>query len=690
MAFFLSPVGGVAAQFFDNDGNVLSGGKIYTYVAGTSTPTPTYTTAAGNVPHSNPIILDSGGRVPSGEIWLGDATLYKFVLRDSGDALIATYDNISGINSTFVNYTNQQEILTATSGQTVFNLSFTYQPGTNSLSVFVDGVNQYGPGAQYAYAETDNNTVTFNSGLHVGAEVKFTTTQQQSVGAVDAQQVSYTPPFIDSVPTNVEAKLAQTISVKDFGAVGDGVTDDSAAIQAALDAAAATGQARVQFSPATRYKINSGLIVDISRVGIEGNGAWIDGTAITSGSAFSFTQSESDANIRTAFNHVNSIDHLFLQGPGGNYAASVAVLLEDNASPYTLAGGSFNHCAFLNWGNDVVNRSGSFCWTFNKCAFTLTVGVPTTYSITFPQLTNNGERNMFIDCFWFNRKYVVDCSNGNLSTMFIGCSIDGAGRAFNLSAGHTYMIGCHIEYVDDTDYWFTVSNENTLLSLENCEIISQSAKTSYSPFYSDSTAEMGGVVLKNCAFGIVASMTVPLIGGTGRAIVQNLVSQKSGSKPPAIAESQNYLAYGGFESANYTSEWTLSGGAIRSSAQARTGTYSLSFPASSGVTPLANMTMPAQPGQQVLGRLYYKVLNITGTSGTFYVEINWLDKGGNSLGGSNQLSVTTNVTNWTMLSLNFQTPAPKGTVSYKLEIDIFGTASGTPTAYVDDVILTAV
>ena len=90
MSVFLSPVGGVAAQFFDNNGNVLTGGKLYAYAAGTTTPQPTYTTSTGNVNHPHPIVLNAAGRVPnSGEIWL-DPVPYKFVLETSAYVLIAT------------------------------------------------------------------------------------------------------------------------------------------------------------------------------------------------------------------------------------------------------------------------------------------------------------------------------------------------------------------------------------------------------------------------------------------------------------------------------------------------------------------------------------------------------------------------------------------------------------------------
>lgn len=241
MAVSLSPIGGVAGQFFDNNGVPLSGGKIYTYASGTTTNQATYTSAAGVTVHTNPIILDSAGRVPSGEIWLTDGVQYKFVIKTSVDVTIGTYDNIVGINSNFLNYDVQEEIQTATAGQTVFTLNtVTYTPGTNTLQVFVDGVNQY-DGVSYAYVETDNTTVTFTSGLHVGALVKFTTAVTLSGSVTTADLVTYDPPFAGSVETTVENKLAQIISVIDFGAVADFSTDQSTIVQTALDSFDANG-----------------------------------------------------------------------------------------------------------------------------------------------------------------------------------------------------------------------------------------------------------------------------------------------------------------------------------------------------------------------------------------------------------------------------------------------------------------
>jgi hypothetical protein len=155
------------------------------------------------------------------------------VLKDSNDVLIGTYDNVTGINSNFVNYNALEEIQTATAGQTVFNLTNSYQPGTNTLSVFVDGVNQY-DGSSYSYVETNSTRVTFNAGLHVGALVKFTTATTLSAGVVSSNLVTYQPAGTGAVATTVQAKLRQYASVKDFVATGDGTTDDTAAVSAAI------------------------------------------------------------------------------------------------------------------------------------------------------------------------------------------------------------------------------------------------------------------------------------------------------------------------------------------------------------------------------------------------------------------------------------------------------------------------
>lgn len=121
-------------QFFNASGQPLVGGKVYTYAAGTSTPLATYQDSSGTVSNTNPIILDSRGEC---NLWLLPATAYKFVLKDSTDALIWTVDNIDlGINFSNVIITGG-----TINGVTIGNIT----PGT---AVFTD--------------LTATGTVTFN------------------------------------------------------------------------------------------------------------------------------------------------------------------------------------------------------------------------------------------------------------------------------------------------------------------------------------------------------------------------------------------------------------------------------------------------------------------------------------------------------------------------------------------------
>lgn len=64
-------------------GAPLVGGRLYTYVPGTSTPKDTYTTSAASVANTNPVVMDARGEAAI--YWDGS---YDVVLRDAADALI--------------------------------------------------------------------------------------------------------------------------------------------------------------------------------------------------------------------------------------------------------------------------------------------------------------------------------------------------------------------------------------------------------------------------------------------------------------------------------------------------------------------------------------------------------------------------------------------------------------------------
>jgi hypothetical protein len=199
-SYTLSPVGGAAAQFFDDNGNVLSGGKLYVYAAGTTTPLTTWTTPAGSVPNTNPIIFDAAGRPPN-EIWLNQQNTYKFVIKTSADVLVRTYDNIPGLPQP-----------PATNSST----SITYYQGdTVAASALV-------PGSLYTIATLGSTDFTAVGAAYNSTGVVFVATAP-GIGTGTAYVTQY-----------LQTKLQQFVSVKDFGAVGDGVTDDTAAFTAGV------------------------------------------------------------------------------------------------------------------------------------------------------------------------------------------------------------------------------------------------------------------------------------------------------------------------------------------------------------------------------------------------------------------------------------------------------------------------
>jgi hypothetical protein len=93
----IQPVAIPRVQFFDSSGAPLSGGKVYTFGAGTTDDAPTYSDSAGTL-NANPVILDASG---SAVIYFGPQS-YKIRLDDSADVTVFTQDNIPGAGQSVV------------------------------------------------------------------------------------------------------------------------------------------------------------------------------------------------------------------------------------------------------------------------------------------------------------------------------------------------------------------------------------------------------------------------------------------------------------------------------------------------------------------------------------------------------------------------------------------------------------
>jgi hypothetical protein len=165
MTVSLSPIAGSGWQFFDNSGVPLAGGKLYTYAAGTTTPQATYSSISGVTANANPIVLDSAGRVPGGEIWLTMGLNYKFVLKTSTGTTIATFDNIYGSGSRVAYLDN----FTGNGSTVAFTLTAAPSDENNS-QVYINGVYQQ----KNTYSLVSGNILTFSQAPPLTSTIEVT------------------------------------------------------------------------------------------------------------------------------------------------------------------------------------------------------------------------------------------------------------------------------------------------------------------------------------------------------------------------------------------------------------------------------------------------------------------------------------------------------------------------------------
>lgn len=124
--------------------------------------------------------------------------------------------------------TQTENVFTGNGTQATFALSQT-PPTRESLLVTVDGVVQ--PVSEYSLSGA---SLTLSEAPASGAKIRVL--MLGVAGPVQsASTLSFTQSGTGAVTRTVDSKLRDVVSVKDFGAVGDGVTDDLAKVKAALE-----------------------------------------------------------------------------------------------------------------------------------------------------------------------------------------------------------------------------------------------------------------------------------------------------------------------------------------------------------------------------------------------------------------------------------------------------------------------
>jgi len=317
MTVNISYFAGAGWQFFDNNGVPLTGGLLYSYIAGTTTPATTYTTSTGLISNSNPIVLDSAGRV--NEVWLTAGSTYKFVLKTSAGVTLGTYDNIVGVSD---------------------NTAF----------------------------ETD---------------LANTSDPAKGDALVGFRQSNVSGNLAGSVGKTVHQKFQEIVSVKDFGATGDGSTNDTTAIQAC--ATYCTANSIAMYIPAGTYKITTAIVASCS---IRGDGPKV---------SIIKNYGTGDALNLSGSNYYTTFENFGVDG-SGNVASRDGISLYNT----TTSSGNTAYCQFFRVYSNNNGRHGlyhRYAWAtrYSQCMFNYNAGLGV-YEDT--ELADAGTANCvtFIQC----------------------------------------------------------------------------------------------------------------------------------------------------------------------------------------------------------------------------------------------------------------------------------------------------
>ncbi len=349
-----------------------------------------------------------------------------------------------------------------------------------------------------------------------------------------------------AVARSVQSALRDFVSVKGFGAVGDGVTDDTAAIQAAVTDVCTNRRGFLYFPPNDSgqfYKITAPIVIP-SPIKMRGSG---EETTTILGIGLSAGQHIFDFDCLAA----NVVENLELTDMTVRGQTTCNAIRMKNVSYFVM-----RNIRMYNVSKGVV-VTGTRCYSnIFENVKGYNIGLRT---ISWEAFTGGGHYN-FIGCTFTGTYGIYQDNTSNINQLgFVSCNFEACGTNSARIEGTVSGLGflaCRTEGCAGDDYVIYPSSGNkvTGINISGCYFTSNTA-ASYPVVLGGNTGSVRGFSIGGNTSNVGASVAFVRLNGDGESGVVNGNYFENATALPTSAQRAGVVVFGNENSAGKCAEY---------------------------------------------------------------------------------------------------------------------------------------